>query len=256
MSVLDDQIAIVTGGASGIGRAISRTFANAGADVVIADIREEPREGGQSTHAQIEAETAQRARYVECDVTNRADLETAVETARRLGGLDIMVNNAGIFRDEEFFDVTEAAFDELMDINVKGVFFGAQVAAAEMTENGGGCIVNLSSIAGIRGGDDYITYCTSKGAVQIMTYALADKLGPDGIRVNALHPGIIETTMTTDDVPLIQSDSGKRQPDEIPARRFGHPIDVAEAAVFLASPQADYITGESLLIDGGLTNTN
>lgn len=256
MSVLTNQTAIVTGGASGIGRAIGLAFADAGASVVIADIHREPRTGGTPTHTRIQNETAQTARFVECDVTDRADLDTAVDTAASLGGLDIMINNAGIFRDEEFLDVSETAFEQMMDINVKGVFFGAQVAAAQMVQNAGGCILNLSSIAGIRGGDDYVTYCTSKGAVRVMTYALADKLSPDGIRVNAIHPGIIETTMTTDDVPLIQHEDGKRQPDEIPSRRFGQPEDVAEAAVFLASPQAEYITGESLLVDGGLTNTN
>lgn len=257
MTDLTETVTVITGGASGIGRAIAITFARHGGDVVIADVRSDPRAAATPTTEYIETHTDQRAEFVACDVTNKDDLETAVDQAEALGGLDVMVNNAGIFRSEEFLDVSEAEFDRLMAVNVKGVFFGAQTAASAMIERDGGSIINLSSIAGIRGVDNFVTYCTSKGAVRLMTYALADKLGPQGIRVNALHPGLIETSMTTDDVPIISDDeSGQRREDGIPKQRFGQPEDVADAALFLASEQADYVTGESLLVDGGITNTN
>lgn len=257
MTDLSDKVAIITGGASGIGRAIAITFAMNGADIVIADVRAEPREAETPTPEYIETTTDQRAAFVSCDVTNQDDLDAAVEAAESLGGLDVMVNNAGVFRSEEFLEVTEDEFDRLMAVNVKGVFFGAQAAASAMIESDGGSIINLSSIAGIRGVDNFVTYCTSKGAVRVMTYALADKLSPQGIRVNALHPGLIETAMTTEDVPIVSHDgNGGGREDGIPKRRFGQPEDVADAALFLASDQADYVTGESLLVDGGITNTN
>lgn len=242
-AMLTDRTAIVTGGSSGNGRAISLTYAREGADVIVADVREEPREGGEPTHEKIRTETEANAQFVECDVTRKEDLVAAAEAAERFGGVDVLVNNAGIFRVEDFADVTEDEFDRLIDINVKGTFFGCQVAAEYMDD---GSIINLSSIAGMRGSADSVTYCTSKGAVRLMTYALASNLGPD-IRVNAIHPGVIETSMTTDDAPLVE------MIDEttIPRERFGQPEDVADAALYLASDMADYVTGESLVVDGG-----
>jgi NAD(P)-dependent dehydrogenase (short-subunit alcohol dehydrogenase family) len=252
MDLLTDRVAVVTGGASGNGRAIATAYAEYGADVVVADVRETPRRGGTPTH-ELVAETGPTGRFVECDVTERADLVAAVDAAEELGGLDVMVNNAGVFRQEEFLEVTEAEFDRLMDVNLKGTFFGAQVAAERMVE-GGGAIINLSSIAGLRGSGGFATYAASKGGVRLLTYALADELAPD-IRVNAIHPGIIDTAMTAEDVPLVGGDVGEAVLEGIPSGRFGEPEDVADAAVYLASDLADYVTGESLVVDGGLTNT-
>lgn len=252
--LLSNDVAVVTGGASGNGRAIARTFAANGADVVIADVRREPRTGGTPTQELVEAE-GRTATFVECDVTDRAHLEEAVQAAEALGGIDVMVNNAGVFHQTAFLDVTDDAFDRLMDVNLKGTFFGAQVAAERMAAGDGGAIVNLSSIAGLRGSAGFATYATSKGGVRLLTYVLADELGPDGIRVNAIHPGIIETAMTADDVPLVVGDVGDALVDEIPRGRFGQPADVADAALYLASDLADYVTGESLVVDGGISNT-
>jgi len=247
--LLSDRVAVITGAASGIGREMALTFAAHGADIVVADIREDPRQGGDPTHERIAAETDGDAIHVNCDVRDVGDLSDAVDAAGEFGGLDVMVNNAGIFRTEAFVNVTEDEYDRLMDVNVKGTFFGAQAAADRMDE---GTIINLSSVAGLQGSATFTTYCASKGAVRLMTYALASELGPD-IRVNALHPGIIETSMTTEDVPLVggtMTDDEARQ--TIPSARFGRPGDVADAAVFLASDLSGYVTGSSLPVDGGL----
>lgn len=254
-TLLKDNVAVVTGGSSGNGRAIARRFASEGADIVIADIQESPREGGDPTHELIEAETEARATFVECDVTNVDDLEAAVEAAEEFGGITVMVNNAGIFHGEEFLEVDEDAFDRMMDINVKGVYFGAQAAAKRMVEAGGGRIINLSSVAGLEGSGEFITYCGTKGAVRLLTYSMAAKLGPDGVRVNAIHPGLIETAMTTDDYPIMGTDAEEEFLQAIPSRRAGQPEDVADAALYLASDLSDYVNGESLVVDGGMTNT-
>ncbi|TKX45609.1 SDR family oxidoreductase [Halorubrum sp. SD690R] len=254
-TLLKDNVAVITGGSSGNGRAIARRFASEGADIVIADIQESPREGGDLTHELIEAETEARATFVECDVTNVGDLETAVEAAEEFGGVTVMVNNAGIFHGEEFLEVDEDAFDRMMDINVKGVYFGAQAAAKRMVEAGGGRIINISSVAGLEGSGEFITYCGTKGAVRLLTYAMAANLGPDGVRVNAIHPGLIETTMTTEDYPIMGTDAEEDFLRSIPSRRAGQPEDVADTALYLASDLSDYVNGESLIVDGGMTNT-
>jgi len=254
--MLNGQTAVVTGGSSGNGRAICKAFAREGADVVVADIQSEPREGGTPTHEWVPAETDADATYVECDVTNMDDLEAAMDAAEEFGGVTSMVNNAGIFRGEEFTEVTEDEFDQLMDVNVKGVFFGAQAAAKRMLDHGnGGTIVNISSVAGLQGSADFVTYCTSKGAVRLLTYSLAAKLGPDGIRANAIHPGLIETTMTTDDVAIFGTEAEEGYVQTIPSRRAGQPEDVADAALYLASDLSGYVNGESLVVDGGMANT-
>lgn len=256
--LLDGETAVVTGGASGFGREICLTFARNGADVIVADIRESPREGGTPTHERIRTETDCRAHYVDCDVTSPEDTTVAVEAARELGGIDVMVNNAGIFQTEDFLDVTEAEYDELMTVNVKGTFFGAQAAAREMVDNGGS-IINLSSVAGMEGTRLAPTYSMTKGAVRLLTYSLADELGRKGIRVNAIHPGISKTQLMTESMlgsgirGRIYDSMIKRQ---IPLGRYGDPEDVANAALYLASDLSSYVNGESLLVDGGFSNTS
>jgi NAD(P)-dependent dehydrogenase (short-subunit alcohol dehydrogenase family) len=256
--LLEDQTAVITGGASGFGRAIARTFADHGADVIVADIREDPREGGESTHGLIESETDRTAHYVDCDVTNPEDLQVAVDAADELGGIDIMVNNAGITNETDFLEVTEAEYQQLMDINVKGVFFGAQAAAKRLLDNGGGTIINMSSAGAYRAMADISTYCASKAAVRTLTYALADRFGGDGIRVNSINPGFSNTQMLAD------SDLGsgvqgriaaKMLKETIPAGRFGEADEIANVALFLASDMSSYVNGESILVDGGMTHT-
>jgi NAD(P)-dependent dehydrogenase (short-subunit alcohol dehydrogenase family) len=257
--LLDGQTAVVTGAASGLGRAISLTFAEHGADVVVADIREDPREGGDPTHERIPAETEQRATYIDCDVTDRDDLEAAAEAAAEFGGLDIWVNNAGIHNVIDFLEVTEADYDRLMDINLKGTFFGAQVAGEHLVEAGeGGTIVNMASAAAVRTGGDMSRYGPSKAGVQQLTYSLADRFGDDGIRVNCINPTWIETHMVADS-PLGEGEQAEQLRamllEQIPAGRFGEPQEVANVALFLASDLASYVNGERIIVDGGFTHT-
>jgi len=257
--LLTNQTAVVTGGASGIGRRIALTFAEHGADVVVADIRETPREGGEPTHDQITTESDQTAVYVECDVTERGDLEAAVDAAEELGGLDIMVNNAGIHSETPFFEITEEEFDQLMDINLKGVFFGAQVAGERLIENDeGGTIINMASLAADRGAAYQTMYTASKGAVKSLTYALADVFGGHGVRVNAIKPSFTETQMLAQG-GMGEGEAGKRLQEAMlgatPAGRFGQPEEIANVALFLASDLSSYVNGESILVDGGLGNT-
>jgi len=253
-NLLAEKTAVITGGSSGLGRAMALRFADEGADVVVADIREEPRQGGTPTREKVVATTDATAAYVDCDVTELADLDAAVERAEEFGGVDVMVNNAGIFSLYKFGSVTEKEFDRMVAINQKGVFFGCQAAAERMVD-GGGCILNISSIVGLRGMPETSLYAMTKGGVRLLTYALAAELGPEGIRVNALHPGIIRTSMTIEDESLVADpESEREQRERIGLRRIGDPNDVADVALFLASDLGDYVNGESVSVDGGMAN--
>ena len=253
--LLRGKTAVVTGASSGNGRAIARTFAENGADIVVADIREEPRLGGTPTHEIIPEETDASASFVECDVTSNDDLRAAVAEADEYGGIDVMVNNAGIFtHSEDLLGVTEDEYRTMMDINTKGPFFGSQFAAEKMLASGGGNIINLSSINGDVGTKSNVPYCASKGAVRVMTYALADALAPD-IRVNAIHPGMIETAQIVKDYDHLEEEKEQERLDTIPLGRQGRPEEIAKAALFLASDLASYVTAASLVVDGGVVNT-
>ena len=249
--LLKDKVAVITGAASGIGRQIALLYAEHGAHIVVADIQDEAREEEGKTHELVQEKGVQ-GKYVECNVTNRADLDKAMDAAEELGGVDIMVNNAGIFRQHDFLETDEEAFDTMFDINVKGVYFGAQAAAKRMVERKSGVIINLSSVAGLQGSAGFTTYCATKGAVRLFSLALAKELGAQGVRVVSLHPGLIDTTMTTEDVPVIGTDTGEGYLAQIPLDRWGQPEDVAKTALYAASDLAEYVTGASLLIDGGM----
>ncbi len=249
--MLAGKIAIVTGGASGNGRAIAKAFARHGARVIVADLRLDPREGGLPVVEAINESQPSMARFFQCDVSRVADLEAAVAEAERWGGLDIMINNAGILMKQPILEATEAVFQKMIDVNVKSVFFGAQAAARAMVPRGHGVILNMCSIAGMRGTGGFTHYNMTKGAVRLLSLALADELGPLGIRVNNVNPGIMRTQMNVVDDPVIGTEVGEGYLDMIPARRWGEPSEVADACVFLASDMAKYVMGTSLVVDGG-----
>lgn len=249
--LLSDHVAVITGGSSGIGRGIATSFAREGANIVVADLQREPKSDGPPTDEFLRNEYGIQAGYVECDVSKPADLETAIAAADEFGGIDVMVNNAGIFRIEKFLDASPEQYDQVMNVNARGAYFGTQAAARAMTEADGGCIINLSSINAYLGNRGAIAYSMSKAAVQLLTRSLAGTLGPEGIRVNALLPGSIRTMIGADvDIP---QDIAEAMDMEIPLGRRGTPEDVGDAAVFLASDLARYVNGASIRVDGGMT---
>lgn len=255
-SLLNGKAAVITGATSGNGRAIAKKFAKNGANVVIADIRQEPRMGGKPTHELIREETPGDAKFIECDVSNRSNVQAAVDAAEEFGGVDIMVNNAGIRGPtDRLIDISEEDYKNVIEINQHGVVYGSQIAGREMKNKDGGNIINISSVAGIEGYSGSGPYCTSKGAVRLLTYSLASELGPYGIRVNAVHPGVIRTGMTIKDENNIGTDIGEQIKSAVPLRRYGVPEDVANTTLYLASELSSYVTGESIIVDGGVVNT-
>ena len=249
--LLKDKIAIVTGGASGNGRSIAEGFVKQGAKVIVADLSAVGREGGTPIVDVINAQTPGMAKFVKCDVSQIRELETLVDEAEDWGGLDIMVNNAGILQKEPILEATEETYHRMQDVNVKSVFFGSQLAARAMVKRKSGVIINMCSIAGIRGTGGFCHYNMSKGAVRLLTFSLADELGPMGIRVNNVNPGIMRTQMNIEDDPVIGTETGEGYLDMIPARRWGEPEEVADACIYLASDMAKYVMGTSLVVDGG-----
>jgi NAD(P)-dependent dehydrogenase (short-subunit alcohol dehydrogenase family) len=243
--LLQGRVAVVTGGSSGMGRSIALRIAEHGARaVVLASRGNTPREGGRPTEELVRERGAECV-FVETDVAERAQVQRAVEAAEEFGGLDLMVNNAGILQGKDFLEVTEADLAHTMDVNFGGTFFGAQAAAASMIAGGrSGTIVNVSSIGAVRGHAMATMYSASKGAVDAFTRSLADALGPHGIRVNGIHPGHIETEM-------LRVDLRGGSPLRIPLGRRGLPEEVADAVVYLASGLSSYVHGTTLVLDGG-----
>ena len=245
---LEGKVAIVTGGAHGMGAAEARLFAREGARVVIADIREED---ARQVEAEI-AEAGGEAMFVELNVADEAAWESAVQqTVARFGKLDVLVNNAGISGSRETDFRSTDAWDRLMSINARGVFLGMKYAIPEMQKAGGGAIVNISSISGIVG-QEYVHpgYNASKGAVRIVTKAAAVQHAGEGIRVNSVHPGMMPPMLGSEN-----RDPAQRQASlaNVPMGRPGEVDEVANAVLFLASDEASYITGAELVVDGGFT---
>jgi len=250
MGILDGKRAIVTGAASGIGRATAVLLAREGAAVVAADLDEA---GVGAVIAAIAAEGG-RAASVRCDVSVEADCRRLVEAVvSGFGGLDIVVNCAGIIRRTSVVDTTEEEWDRVMAVNVKAVFLLGKHAIPEMVRGGGGAVVNIGSGWGLKGGPRAASYCASKGAVVNLTRAMAIDHGPQGIRVNCVCPGDTDT-------PLLRSEAQQLGEDltaflassaERPIRRLGTPEDTARAVLFLASDAASWVTGTTLVVDGG-----
>ena len=245
---LEGKVALISGGARGMGATEARLFASEGARVILGDILEEH---GQQVQAEV-AESGGEAVFVRLDVTVESDWRRAVDTAvQRFGKLDILVNNAGIFDRSTVQSQTIESWDRVMGINAKGVFLGTKAAIPAMRDAGGGSIVNISSVAGLTGSIQATSYNTSKGAVRILTKSTAIQCASDGIRCNSVHPGPIETTML--DEVFLNSEVRAQRETGIPMGRFGTMEDVAKGVLFLASDEASYMTGSELVIDGGLT---
>ena len=245
---LEGKVAIITGGANGMGAEECRIFAREGAKVVIADILEEE---GKQVEAEI-AEAGGDAVFVRLDVTSEDNWAAVIEaTLSRYGKLDTLVNNAGIARPHTPEDLRVEDWDDLMNINAKGVFLGMKYAIPEMQKAGGGSIVNISSISGMVGQRAvHMGYNASKGAVRIVTKSAAVQYAQDGIRVNSVHPGMMPPMLTSAaSTPEIRSEMLAGVPMGRPGRRE----EVGNAVLFLASDEASYITGAELVVDGGLT---
>ncbi|PIV10311.1 MAG: hypothetical protein COS49_01175 [Candidatus Portnoybacteria bacterium CG03_land_8_20_14_0_80_41_10] len=246
---LKDRVALVTGARRGIGEGIALALAQAGAKVVVTDVDQDD---CQKVVDQIK-ESGQDGLALKVDVSNKEDVEEAVQkTVEKFNRIDILVNNAGIAQFKPFLELTEEEWDRTLDINLKGMFLCSQAAAREMAKNKYGRIVNTASIASGQVGVGFLNiahYCASKGGVTALTEALALELAPLGINVNAVGPGIIETPMTKDILSDEKTKEGLMA--RIPKKRLGQPKDVASAVVFLASEEADYITGVILFVDGG-----
>jgi cyclopentanol dehydrogenase len=216
--------------------------------LVIGDILEEE---GRQTEAQIN-ESGGECLFVRLDVTREDDWQRAVAaTVARFGKLDILVNNAGIHRLAKVEETSEEMWDQVMEINAKGVFLGTKHAIPEMRKAGGGSIVNISSVAGLVGNPGAAAYGASKGAVRLFTKATAIQYAREGIRANSIHPGTIETLMTA---PMLATEAYlKNRLENTPLARIGRPEDVAYGALYLASDESSFVTGSELVIDGGRT---
>ena len=243
---LENQVAIVTGAAGGIGRACAELFAKEGAAVVVADIdAEKAREVVEA----IEAEGG-RAKLVRTDVGDARQAQRLVErTLEAFGRLDILINNAGIIKTADFLDISEADFDAVLRVNLKGVFLVGQAAARAMVRQGRGAIVNMSSANAVVAIPNQVPYVTSKGAVNQLTKVMALALADKGVRVNAIGPGSI----LTDLLKAVMDDEAARRKilSRTPMGRCGDPLEVAKVALFLASDDASYMTGQCLYPDGG-----
>ncbi|MFC7249434.1 SDR family NAD(P)-dependent oxidoreductase [Halomicroarcula sp. GCM10025324] len=248
--MLDSKTAVVTGGASGIGRAIAKEYADQGANVVIGDISRDPRMGGEPTDEVIADENGE-AMYVDTDVTDYDDVRHLVDSAvEEYGSLDVMVNNAGILQQSLLHETPADDWEELMRINVDGVYYGTKAAVDHMIDQDSGSIVNISSISGKIGRANAPAYCASKGAVTMMTRQNAIDYGPEGIRVNAIGPGGTLTAMVHE---VMSEERQEYLEDATPLRRLAEPDEIADVATFLASDMASYVNGHVLITDGGFS---
>ncbi|HVB41671.1 MAG TPA: glucose 1-dehydrogenase [Streptosporangiaceae bacterium] len=247
MGRLTGKVALVTGGARGMGKSHVRHFAAEGAKVVFGDVLDEQ---GMAVAEKLGAEVC---RYLHHDVTSEADWATAVATAvDTFGKLDILVNNAGILRFATITEMPLADFRQVLEINAVGCWLGMKSVIEPMKAAGGGSIVNISSIEGLTGAAECSAYAASKFAIRGMTKAAAQELGPLGIRVNSVHPGGILTRMVLETANTMDPERGERYLKALPLRRFGESIEVSRLVAFLGSDDSSYCTGSEFVADGGI----
>jgi NAD(P)-dependent dehydrogenase (short-subunit alcohol dehydrogenase family) len=247
---LEGKKAIVTGGAGGIGRATSLAFAAEGASVAVVDL---DGDAAEAVAAEIRA-AGGSAIAVAADVSSEPEIERVVATAvSELGGVDVVFNNAGIIRRTTAVETSVDEWDRVFGVNVRAIFLMCKHVVPIMAAAGGGSIVNTGSGWGLKGGGQAISYCASKGAVVNMTRALAIDHGPQGIRVNSVNPGDVDTGMLRDEARQLGQDQAGflAEAAERPLQRMGQPSEIAAAVVWLASDESSYVTGSALVVDGG-----
>ena len=245
MGALDGKTALVTGAARGIGQAIALKLAGAGADVALCDLQ---KEWLDETAAGIRA-LGRRVECYACDVSAADQVQSVVEAAiAAFGRVDVLVNNAGITKDTFLMRMSEADWDAVLDINLKGTFLFTKAVAKPMMKQRSGAIVNVASVIGLIGNAGQCNYAASKAGVIALTKSTAKELGSRGVRANAVAPGFIRTKMTEN----LPEDIRTKMLEAIPMGRFGEPEDVAKAVLFLASEDASYITGQVLTVCGGM----
>jgi NAD(P)-dependent dehydrogenase (short-subunit alcohol dehydrogenase family) len=244
---LGGKVCLITGGAQGIGEACVRLFVEDGARVVFVDIHKAK---GEALQAQLQQQ-GHDVLFMACDIGSKAEVESLVsQVIERLGQIDVLISNAGIFKAAPFLDVTEADFDEVLRVNLKGAFLIGQAVARVMKTQGGGAIVHMSSVNGVLAIPEIASYNVSKGGLNQLTRAMALALADDGIRVNAVAPGTIATELANKAV-LTSEEARQKILGRTPMKRLGNPVEVAHVVAFLASDAASYITGEVITVDGG-----
>jgi len=243
---LKGKVAIVTGGAKGMGKADSLKLALAGAKVVLCDI--------DVAGCQLVADEIKKNRgeaiVLKCDISKKVDIDSVVaETLKKFGKIDVLVNNAGIYPSEPFLQMSEANFAKVIDVNLKGSFMMAQACAKEMAKQKSGSIINIASIAAIKGFPGLSHYCASKGGIVMMSKVMAVELAPLGIRVNVVDPGAIDTPGTH--AMEMKPEDKQAMVGGVPMKRWGTAEEIANAVLFLASDESSYMTGSEIVVDGG-----
>ena len=249
---LGGRVVVITGGSQGIGEACARRVVGDGAAVALWDLADGP---GQALAAELQAAGAQ-ALYCHCNVASKAEVDAALAaTLARFGQVDGLVNNAGIFKAAAFLDITEADWDAVIAVNLKGHFLVGQAVARQMVRQGRGAIVNMSSVNGTLTIPTIASYNASKGAINQLTRVMALSLADQGVRVNAVAPGTIATELARSAV-LTSDEAKARIMSRTPMKRLGEPSEIADVAAFLLSDAASYVTGEIVVVDGGRMTLN